>query len=345
MRRWRRSERWGGGGFRDAAGRMFSESPLRWALPLYTAFGIRVRVHLVFLLWIGAELLVAWLGPRNGLGIGYVAMAIAALFGLVLLHEYGHCFACRRVGGEATDILMWPLGGLAECMPPERWRAHLWTVVGGPAVNALLVPVFGGALLAVGAGWHAVVFNPFDPGSAAGALSSWGVVALWWLHYTNLVLLAFNVLVPMYPMDGGRILQALLWSRIGWERSLVIAARVGLIAAVTMLVFAMVTAQQMLMGIALFGGIVCWMELRRLSAPEELGGPSIDLSAAFDHPDRPRDAGVRAGEREEMDEEQADSKEVDRILEKIARSGMGSLSRKERKILQQETERRRGSSV
>lgn len=340
----RGSGRGSSGGFRDGVGRAFAEDPLNWALPLYTAFGIRVRVHVVLILFAVAQLIYAALTPDT-IGPGFMLLAIASLFLLVLAHEYGHCVACRRVGGEADDILMWPLGGLATCVPPERWGAHLVTTLGGPAVNvALLVPLSGLVLLA-GGGWEGVLFNPFFPAETIKGMSApsdgafWVLVGVWWLHYMNLVLLAFNVLIPMYPLDGARIVHALLWKRLGLERATLIGVNVGIASAVVLVVFGMVTRETMLMGIGLFGGIVCWVERRRLTAPEELAGPAIDLSAAFDRPEREEPPSKR--EAREIERRRRAQEEVDRILAKIAGSGMQSLSPRERRTLEQETARRR----
>ena len=69
------------------------------------------------------------------------ALEYLALFGLVLLHEFGHALACRQVGGQADRILLWPLGGVAFVNPPQRPGAMLWSIAAGPLVNVVLVPV------------------------------------------------------------------------------------------------------------------------------------------------------------------------------------------------------------
>src|SRR5262249_2251020 len=163
---------------------------------LFTAFGIRVRVHLLFVL-IAVIQLIQSAVERDSIGMLYAAWGMASLFVLVLLHEFGHCFACRWVGGTADQILMWPLGGLADCAPPHEWRANLVTTAGGPAGNLALIPILGAALLAIGVGWGGVVFNPFDPVGAIVRmrLTSHPQVLLFWLHYMNLVLFLFNVLL------------------------------------------------------------------------------------------------------------------------------------------------------
>ena len=68
-----------------------------------------------------------------------------ALFGIVLLHEFGHALACRQTGGEADRIVLWPLGGIAFVNPPPRPGAVLWSIAAGPLVNVALIPIFRSA--------------------------------------------------------------------------------------------------------------------------------------------------------------------------------------------------------
>lgn len=307
---------------------------MRWGFPLYSAWGIRVRIHVFFVFYILAECIRA-LTPDHA-GLLFVVPLLLALFGLVLLHEYGHCLACRRVGGEADEILMWPLGGLASCMPPHRWLAHFWTTAGGPLVNVVLLLPLAGVAWAVTGELGAVVFNPFDPGPAVGLITASGTalkiakIFVWALHYSNMVLLAFNVLVPMYPMDGGRLLQALLWRKMGYRDSMRVSCVVGLAAAGLMAVFSVVFEELTLLAIALLGGIVCYSELQRLKF-EAAEDPGV-YGAAFE--DEPVEAGPSRAEVKAREKAQAEAAEVDRILEKISREGMGSLSRKEKGILE-----------
>jgi stage IV sporulation protein FB len=343
------------GGFRRVLRRIFgeNENPLAWSLPLYTAWGIRVRIHLFFVVFIAGELIFAGL-RQDRIGLGYAALGLATLFILVLLHEYGHCIACRRVGGTADQILLWPLGGLATCLPPYHWRAHLVTVLGGPAVNALLVPVFGGMLRLLGQPWNSIIFNPFDPGVAlhnlvwtGGTLPYW-LAALWWAYYTNWVLLLFNMLVPMYPMDCGRVVHSLLWAKIGDRAAMRVTTSVGLFAAVVMFFMGMMGQNGYLMGIALFGGLTCWMERRRLAMAEgEVTPGGYDFSRGFASLPRedaaPSQAEERRRERRQRKAEQ-DQAELDRLLAKIAREGMGSLSGSEKRWLERESERKRAQA-
>ena len=327
------------------------ENPFDWALPLYTAWGIRVRIHLVFVIMIIADLL--WSLPHDGLGWRYKALGLVSLFVLVLLHEYGHCIACRLVGGTANQILMWPLGGLASCAPPHNWRANFITTAGGPGVNLVLIPVFGAALLALGQGKGAVIFNPFNPAHVIGGLRlsdgtmPFWLVTTWWLYYTNLLLFTFNMLLPMYPMDAGRLVHAVMWRSLGYRRATEIAVQMGLVVAVILFVFGIVGDNSRLTAIAVFGGLVCWFERRRLRTVEGTD-PTLDrydfergYGGFPDDDDAPRDSRKERRlerERRKAEEEQA---ELDRILAKIARSGMSSLTKSEKRWLQRATEQRR----
>lgn len=143
-----------------------------------------------------------------------------ALFAIVLLHEFGHALACRQTGGSADRIILWPLGGIAFVNPPRRPGAVLWSIAAGPLVNVALVPVL--ELLWIFAG-HAGWFE-----DAPDAFRLIGMI-----RTINLVLLIFNML-PVYPLDGGQILQALLWFPLGEIRSLQIASVIGVIGSISL---------------------------------------------------------------------------------------------------------------
>src|SRR5687767_10036004 len=111
--------------------------PLSWSIPLFRAFGIQVRLHILYIvIALGLILRQAARDPDNW--IEFAIICVGLLFIIVLLHEFGHCFAARREGGDASEILMWPLGGLAYCEVPHSPRAHFNTAFGGPFVNILI---------------------------------------------------------------------------------------------------------------------------------------------------------------------------------------------------------------
>jgi len=127
--------------------------PMSWALPVYRLFGITVRIHLLFFV-VTLGLFLRQIGQENNVvsWVDVLFFTVILLFGIILLHEYGHCFGGRAVGGEANDILIWPLGGLAMVDVPHQWRAHTITIAAGPAVNVALCILCGLAI--AGAGFY-----------------------------------------------------------------------------------------------------------------------------------------------------------------------------------------------
>ena len=155
----------------------------------------------------------------------WAVLLYLGLFTLVTMHEFGHALACRQVGGRADRIVLWPLGGIAFVNPPQRAGAMLWSIAAGPLVNFLLAPILTFA-------WHAA-------GRAGFAQTNpdvYGVLHLLW--QINLGLLLFNLL-PIYPLDGGQILRAVLWFPLGQTRSLFIATGVGFVGGGALALFAL----------------------------------------------------------------------------------------------------------
>ncbi|MEZ6317678.1 MAG: rhomboid family intramembrane serine protease [Phycisphaerales bacterium] len=186
--------------------------------------------------------------------------------------------------------MLWPLGGLATCRPPHHWKADLITTLGGPAVNLILYPVLSLAVYIATRSAAAVFYNPFDPGSVLAELSTpvnFALVCLWSLHYINLGLLLFN-LVPMFPMDGGRILQALVWRKSDHAHSVMVATTTAFVAAGVLATAGMVFGSTTLLAIAAFGAFVSWQERQRhrLLLAE---GPLPSVPPIDDDADRRRD--------------------------------------------------------
>lgn len=340
------------GPFKRAFRRIFADADnfFSWSVPLFRFSGISVRIHIFYVLYIVTNLLWA-MGDR--VDFIYSAMSMGILFVLVLLHEFGHCFACRWVGGEASEIVMWPLGGLAMCHPPRQWRASLITTVGGPMVNVVLTPVLAGVLLLMQAPTHALIFNPLLPGDVLGTAwfnspIDYVRIGVWWAYYLNLVLLGFNVLLPMFPMDGGRIVQELLWSRVGYRESMLRVTMVGLIAAVALGLFAMTargksgSSSSQLLSIALFCGFTCYTERRRVQMTDEFNS-EYEAALEMQQTKRAREAEERQARKQERVRETEATRqvEIDRILAKIREQGMASLTRQEQAMLRGETERKR----
>jgi Zn-dependent protease len=173
-----------------------------------------------------------------------------ALFLIVLLHEFGHSLACRSVGGRADQIVLWPLGGVAFVDPPSRPGATLWSLAAGPLVNVLLVPVLGMAWFVA----KTLHWQQTNPNLYLLVLS---------ILVIDVVLFCFNML-PIFPLDGGQILRALLWYFIGRARSLMVASVIGLVTVVLLLVFAIRDAWLVI--IAAFVLLNCWGGLQQARA-------------------------------------------------------------------------------
>jgi Zn-dependent protease len=333
---------------------------MSWSLPLFRVFGIDVRIHLFFLILIAWQVLdAAWPAAGGGssgsvrLSLFYVLIRIAAVFSIVLLHEFGHSLTCRKWGGSSDEILMWPLGGLAYCVPPHSWKAHLATAVGGPMVNVLLlcvtIPTMG---LRTG-DWIGAAFpNPFTFAPPRECIEHLGWFAVYAVHHFALVLLLFN-LVPLYPLDGGRIAQAIFWPYVGYARSVRFSCRLGFVGAIGLLLLGALTTNMTLLAIAFFGGVTCVRTLQQLSYTEEMlgyedsEGTAIAQSAMErESPDDRREREAELKRRAKEEETKArEAAEFDRILDKIRVSGMNSLTAAERRALERETERRRKSGT
>jgi len=167
--------------------------------------GIDVFLHPTFLL------LLAFVGMRQG-GIGSILL-VSAVFGCVLLHELGHALMARRFGIETEDITLYPIGGVARLRRmPRAPGAELLIALAGPAVNVLIVM----GLVAIRS--LGLVGSPWSPDSLGFFAEE--LIAI------NLVLALFNM-IPAFPMDGGRVLRALLSGWLGRGRATMIAAGIG----------------------------------------------------------------------------------------------------------------------
>src|SRR5438067_280823 len=124
--------------------------PMSWALPLFRASGILVKVHIFFfIITIGLFLRVVLDKYHPIWWADVFLFTVVLLFGIILLHEFGHAFAARAVGGESDEILIWPLGGLAFVRIPHNPRAHFIVTAAGPMVNVVIC-VAAAAALSVG---------------------------------------------------------------------------------------------------------------------------------------------------------------------------------------------------
>jgi Zn-dependent protease/predicted transcriptional regulator len=186
---------------------------MKWQFKLGRLFGIDVYVHATFLLIIGFVALQHWaLGPARVIdGILFVL----AIFACVVAHEYGHALAARRFGVRTRDITLYPIGGVARLeRMPDQPIEELWVALAGPAVNVVIAAALFAWLLL------SQTLRPL------GELTVTAGPFLERLLVTNLFLVGFN-LVPAFPMDGGRVLRALLAMRLEYTKATGIAAAIG----------------------------------------------------------------------------------------------------------------------
>lgn len=214
-------------------------------LRLFRALGIDVYLHWS---WFIVAVFEVQLRHNEYTSQFWNVLEYLTLFAIVLLHEFGHALACRSVGGTVHSITLWPLGGVALVSPPPRPGAWLWSIAAGPLVNLALVPVLLGAYFLVRFSGLEISPDALQYLKAASIL--------------NAVLFLFNVL-PIYPLDGGKILQSVLWYFVGRARSLVIATVVGLIGAVALGILAVASANPLLGLIIVFMAMGSWRELKR----------------------------------------------------------------------------------
>ena len=228
------------------------------SIRLGTIFGIEIRLHwsmpiLLFVFWVG--LAPSFGGLPQGLLVS--GLLLLALETIVLLHELGHSLVARSYGLEVIDITFWPLGGMARMSRiPEDSRIEATIALAGPGVNLAL------AALALPA---AALLGPEGLGGM-----------LWAFVWMNLVLGGFNLL-PAFPMDGGRVLRAVLARGGDWLGSTERAVRIGRWVALLMVVFAWFTGQWMMLFVAGFVWISGQKEL--MATRMRHTGSPFDLSA------------------------------------------------------------------
>ena len=213
---------------------------MKRSLKIGSVYGIGIFLHWTFLLLVAAIFAYYYVQSQS-LGAAISGMGlILAIFLCVILHELGHALTARRFGVPTRSITLYPIGGLArlERIPSEPMK-EFWIAIGGPAVNIVITVVL--ALLLLGTG------GTFAP----GALQSPGQHLIASLMWINAVLAGFNLL-PAFPMDGGRVLRALLGLRQDYAQATQTAANVGQAMAILFGLVGIIWFNPILLFIALF---------------------------------------------------------------------------------------------
>lgn len=194
------------------------------SIKLFSIRGIAVRMHVTFpliLIWAGLQY-----GPLSGGGYRGAAFGVIVtllLFVIVVLHELGHSVAAQRFDVPVKQIVLLPIGGVAQMAQiPEQPIKEFVIAIAGPLVNFALAIVFG--LIALVAGVRLGLGQMPELLTNMRNLS--GQAIFGYLFTSNLFLGLFNLL-PAFPMDGGRVLRALLATRFSYRRATATAVSVG----------------------------------------------------------------------------------------------------------------------
>ncbi len=233
---------------------------MTWTFPLGRLLGSELRVHATFFLLLAWVAVAAWTenGPAAALDN---TLFILALFACVVAHEYGHALMARRYGIKTPDITLLPIGGMARMeRMPERPAQEIAVALAGPAVNVVIWAV----LIGFGAtAQMASLADPANPQEFLGRLAA-----------VNLFLAVFN-LIPAFPMDGGRVLRAILTLGTDRVRATRIAAIAGQIVAFVFGFIGLTSGNLILLLIALFIFIAAQAEARDVESRDIAAGLSL----------------------------------------------------------------------
>src|ERR671912_952842 len=229
-----------------------------WSIPIATIAGTVVRIHMTFLLflvWIGAA---QWrVGGREAAFEG--VLFIVLVFACVLAHEFGHILAARRYGIATPEVTLWPIGGVASLERiPDKPREELVVALAGPAVNVVIAAAI------------VLVLGLSLDGAAMTEMENPRASLLARVAAANIFLVVFN-LIPAFPMDGGRVLRAVLAMRMNHAEATRIAARIGQGAAFLFALAGLFT-NPMLIVIGLFIYLAATAESQHVSFKDATSG-------------------------------------------------------------------------
>ena len=212
---------------------------MRWSYTIARIGGTEVKVHVTFLLLLGWIAYDGWMSAGPAAALAYTLFFVVFFF-CIVLHEFGHITMARRFGVRTPDVILLPIGGVArlERIPDDPLQ-ELLVALAGPAVTVAIILVLFLAVLATG------------QSLAYGDPLAENVPFLVRLLVVNVMVLAFN-LIPAFPLDGGRVLRALLARRLGLARATRIAGAIGQTLALVFGVYGFMQSQPLMMLVAFF---------------------------------------------------------------------------------------------
>jgi Zn-dependent protease len=303
----------------------------QWSLPAGRVFGIDIRLHWTLLILV---LISVTRHFDQGWSWYWIPILVAVPLVSVLLHEFGHSFTARAVGGDSRQIIMWAFGGLAMCsVPPTPGKRFLVTAM-GPVVTLVIAAI---AVAAVGA-----APPPFTSGSfAAAAQLRFGELAplFYSIAVVNTYLLLFNLL-PCYPLDGGSMLRSILWPLVGLTKAMVITIYCAYVCLAGILLYAVLRADVFLALLAVILFITVTQEHRAIRSGFDpyhggaIGTGTDRYGQTATWWDRRRAQKATQRRARKAEEEARNEAELDRLLEKVSQNGLPSLTEKERRFLE-----------
>ncbi|MGE0756292.1 MAG: M50 family metallopeptidase [Pirellulaceae bacterium] len=261
--------------------------------------GIEVVVHWTFLLLVSVLAVGQLASGASWPAVVGSTLVLAAVFVCVLLHEFGHALMARLFGIRTQDIILLPIGGLArlERMPEHPWQ-EFWIALAGPAVNVVIIAIL-------------VPLSFLFRGAEEPLSTPLGFSGFWsQLIATNMVLVIFNLL-PAFPMDGGRVLRALLAMRLPYEKATQLAAAGGQAMAVLFAVVGLFTNWTLIL-VAAFVFLAARSESQQVQRKSLVGGASVREAMARRFRGLPPDTSVAEAVSELLADHQQDFPVVDR---------------------------------
>ncbi|MDP7035011.1 MAG: site-2 protease family protein [Planctomycetota bacterium] len=328
-----------------------------WSYPIGRISGIDVRIHWSFLLFAlyfifreGNQLVTGW----SWWIPVFVVFPYLCLYGSVLLHELGHCYAARYFRLPVEQIILTPIGGLAMVGSASTPWAEFVIAACGPLVNI--------GLAALGLLTYGLLGGPLDVGLLVpfgsamgqtwGGLIGSGQYLLALLLYVGvqmqIMLALFNLAFVAYPMDGGRILRSILWARMGHRRGTILSCKVAIVVAIVMMLLA--TTPHAGSNLMLIGMLVGFQAYQTLQMASSYGLPEPQSSVPWEAEadwwkkgdgaprGNPRPSAKSKGKeglfaRRRVVNEKKIEQQVDQLLEKIHQEGISALSESEKKFL------------
>lgn len=232
---------------------------------LFRYKGIALRIHWSFYLLVGWVLFSTIAQGLTALQVLQQLLYVVSIFCCVVLHEYGHALMAIRYGVRTRDITLLPVGGMARLERiPEAPREELFIALAGPVVNLVIAGLVLFYMLVLGKSMPLIVLaHDTGPGPFVR-----------FLFIANLALFLFN-LIPAFPMDGGRMLRALLAWRMDRVRATRIASITGKVFAVSFAVIGLAQQQPILFLIGLFVFVGASTELNMVKARSALAGSLV----------------------------------------------------------------------